>query len=153
MELLAREAIELVRGCIIEKGVVVKIVDKLPTVSVAPTKMVELLQNLIENAVKYMGPQANPRIEIGQGKPIQCDDQTQVVFFVRDNGIGIAPEYHESVFNLFEQLDPDGSGTGIGLSVVKRVAEVHGGQVWIESKGEGHGTTIFFSRMKRSMST
>ncbi len=68
------------------------------------------------------------------------------VLFVRDNGAGIAPEYHEKVFGLFERLDPGASdGTGIGLALVKRIVEVHGGRVWVESEGIGHGSTFCFT--------
>ena len=71
-----------------------------------------------------------------QGKP---------VFFVRDNGLGIDPRYHDKVFGLFDKLDPRSEGTGIGLALVKRIIEVHGGHVWVESAGLGHGATFCFT--------
>ena len=64
---------------------------------------------------------------------------------MRDNGIGITPRYHEKVFGLFERLDTGTDGTGIGLALVKRIVEVHGGRIWIESEGEGHGSTFWFT--------
>jgi len=67
------------------------------------------------------------------------------VFFVSDNGIGIEPQYHERVFGLFNKLDGHGEGTGIGLALVKRIIEVRGGRVWIESSGPGAGTTFCFT--------
>jgi signal transduction histidine kinase len=67
------------------------------------------------------------------------------VFFVRDNGIGIEAPFREKVFSLFEKLDPDSEGTGVGLALVRRIIEVHGGRIWIESPGRGRGTTFAFT--------
>ncbi len=68
------------------------------------------------------------------------------VLYVRDNGIGIDPQYHDKVFGLFERLDPEGSeGTGIGLALVKRIVEVHGGRIRVESDGKGRGSTFCFT--------
>ncbi|MEM7583818.1 MAG: ATP-binding protein [Acidobacteriota bacterium] len=72
----------------------------------------------------------------------QRDDET--VLFVRDNGIGIEPKYQDRVFGLFERLDTGVDGTGVGLALVKRILEVHGGRVWVESKGEGRGSSFCF---------
>ena len=65
--------------------------------------------------------------------------------FVRDNGSGIDPQYHERVFGLFDKLDPKSEGTGIGLALVKRIVEVHGGRIWIESAGNSQGATFLFT--------
>jgi signal transduction histidine kinase len=102
----------------------------------------EVLQNLLDNAAKYMGDQPDPRIEIGQRG--EDAERGQLIFFVKDNGIGIAPEYHERIFGLFNKLDPKSEGTGIGLALVKRIVEVHGGRVWVESE-LGKGSTFFFT--------
>ena len=64
---------------------------------------------------------------------------------MRDNGVGIDPRYHDRVFALFERLDPRVEGTGVGLALVKRIVEVHGGHVWVESEGAGQGSTFCFS--------
>jgi signal transduction histidine kinase len=64
---------------------------------------------------------------------------------VRDNGIGIAPEFHERVFGLFNKLDAATEGTGIGLALVKRIIDYHGGRIWVESQGLGKGTTFLFT--------
>ena len=80
------------------------------------------------------------RVEIGAR-----EDAAEMVFYVRDNGIGIAPRYHEKIFGLFDKLDPNSEGTGIGLALVKRIVEVHGGHVWVESEGEGKGSTVCFT--------
>ncbi len=138
---LVSEAKQLVQGRIQARGAQVDIHPNLPDTYGDRQRLVEVLQNLIDNAVKFMGNQAVPRIEIGlhefgaDGKPI---------FFVRDNGIGIAPEYHERIFGLFNKLDAQVEGTGAGLAIVKRIIEVHGGRIWIESEA-GRGATFFFS--------
>ena len=72
-------------------------------------------------------------------------DADEPVFFVRDNGVGIEPRHQERVFALFQRLDPGHDGTGVGLTIVKRVVEAHGGRVWIESEGNGKGTTFCFT--------
>lgn len=139
LEELVDEAVHLVRGQIEAKNVRVETSSDLPIVYGDRIRLVEVLQNLIDNAVKYMGDQPHPRIEIGARKD---DDDT--VCFVRDNGIGIEPRFLERVFGLFDQLDPKSGGTGIGLALVKRIIEIHGGRVWVESQGEGQGATFSF---------
>ena len=69
------------------------------------------------------------------------------VIYVRDNGVGIAPEHYERVFGLFNKLNPGAEGTGVGLAIVKRVIEVHGGRIWVESE-EGKGATFCFTLEK-----
>jgi len=98
------------------------------------------MQNLIDNALKYMGEQKHPLVEIGSRR-----DGDEAVFFVRDNGMGIDRNYAEKIFGLFEQLDPKAEGTGIGLALVKRIVEVHGGRIWLESEGQGRGSTFCFT--------
>ena len=100
----------------------------------------EVFQNLVDNAIKFMGAQESPRIEIGAQR-----NNGEVRCFVRDNGIGIAPEYQDRVFNLFDRLDARIEGTGIGLALIKRIIEVHGGRIWIVSEGEGQGSTFWFT--------
>jgi two-component system, chemotaxis family, sensor kinase Cph1 len=98
------------------------------------------VQNLVDNAAKFTGDQIEPRIEIRVR-----DEEKEQVFFVRDNGQGIDPRYHDKVFGLFDKLDPRSEGTGIGLALVKRVIEVHGGRVWVESAGPGYNATFCFT--------
>jgi signal transduction histidine kinase len=66
------------------------------------------------------------------------------VLFVRDNGMGIEPQHHERVFGLFNKLDAQTEGTGVGLALVRRIIEVHGGRIWVESAGKGKGATFYF---------
>jgi len=101
------------------------------------------LQNLIANAIKFMGRQESPRITIGTSGKDEINGFP--VFFVRDNGIGIDPQYHELVFGLFNRLDSSSAGTGIGLALVKRIIDIHGGRVWVESEGKNRGSTFYFS--------
>lgn len=98
------------------------------------------MQNLLENAVKFLGDQPNPRVEIGVR-----EDRGATVFYVRDNGMGIEPSYHDRVFDLFEKLEVESEGTGVGLALVKRIIEQHGGRIWVESAGVGEGSTFCFT--------
>ncbi|MEE8452848.1 MAG: ATP-binding protein, partial [Thermoguttaceae bacterium] len=145
LEGLAREALELVGGQIKENRVQVEISNDLPVVFGDRLRLTEVVQNLIDNAVKYMGNQAEPRVEIGS----RCNGN-ETICYVRDNGIGIDPRYHEKVFGLFDQLDQKVEGSGIGLSLVKRIVEVHGGRIWVESEGLGHGSTFCFTLAAKS---
>jgi len=124
---------------IVERGIEVEI-EEMPATSGDKTRLVEVYQNLIENAIKFMGDQQSPRIHIGSR---QEDGKT--CYFVSDNGIGIEDEYHDLVFELFERLGQEVEGTGVGLTLVKRIVEVHGGEIWIESGGFGHGCSILFT--------
>lgn len=118
----------------------VDIAANLPAVWGDRVRLHEALQNLIENAIRFMSEQSDPRLEIGLRSK-----QTPPVFYIRDNGVGISPRYLERIFGLFEQLDPQKGGTGIGLAIVKRIIEVHGGRIWAESEGVGCGTTFCFT--------
>jgi signal transduction histidine kinase len=137
---LVKDSLDIVHGQLQERGVAVNIQPDLPTVFGDRQRLVEVLQNLIDNAIKFMGDEQNPQIEIGQ----LGEDNGRPVFFVKDNGIGIAPKYHEQVFGLFNRLNQDVEGTGIGLALVKRIVEVHGGRIWIESEA-GKGSTFYFT--------
>jgi signal transduction histidine kinase len=136
---LVSETLELVDGQLRENQVEVKVDAEFPLVRVDRVRIVEVLQNLITNAAKFMGKQKHPLIDIGM-KSINEEN----IFFVKDNGSGIAPEFHDRIFGLFNKLDPFSDGTGIGLALVKRIIEVHGGRIWVESE-LGKGTTFFFT--------
>jgi signal transduction histidine kinase len=137
---LARQAVSLLHGRLRAAGVRVEVQAGLPTVRGDRTRLLEVLQNLIENAVKFRSGQGEPVVEVGS-RP----GPDGPVVFVRDNGVGIDPRYHERVFALFERLDPRVEGTGVGLALVKRIVEVHGGRVWVESEGAGKGATFCFT--------
>ncbi len=136
---MVTEALKRVEGQLQKNKVHVKVSARLPVVHVDRERVVELVQNLVDNAVKFMGSQPEPLIEIGvileDGRPI---------FFVRDNGIGIRKEFHKRIFGLFDKLNTDTEGTGIGLALAKRIVEVHGGSIWVDSL-EGEGATFYFT--------
>jgi signal transduction histidine kinase len=140
LKVIANEALNLVGGQIKKLGVQIKVAPDLPVMYVDRCRLVEVLQNLIDNAVRNMGKQSEPRIEIGARQ-----ENAENVYYVRDNGEGIEPRYHENVFGLFNKLDQTSDGTGIGLAIVKRILEVHGGRIWIESGGKGKGSTFCFT--------
>ena len=140
---LAHEAVDLLAGPIAERGVQVEISPELPTVYADRCRLAEALQNLVENAVKFTGDQPQPRVEIGVRK--EPDEAGETVFYVRDNGLGIDPRYQHRVFGLFDKLDQQSDGTGVGLALVKRIVEIHGGRVWVESEGRGQGCTFCFT--------
>jgi len=137
---LTQEVVGLLAGTISEHKVQVVIQSDLPMVFGDQRRLAQVLQNLIENAVKFMGNQPNPHIEIGTRK-----DREERVIYVQDNGIGVDPHYHETVFGLFNKLDIGTQGTGIGLAIVRRIVEIHGGRVWVESQGKGFGATFCFT--------
>ena len=134
------EALRLVEGRLTERQIEVRVEAELPSVHGDRERLVEVVQNLVDNAAKFMGDQAAPLVEIGVTN-IHGDK----AFFVRDNGIGVEPEQHDKIFGLFNKLNAQTEGTGIGLALVKRIVEVHGGKIWIESEGHGNGSTFYFT--------
>ena len=140
MNTLAQEAIELLNGPIANRKAVIKIQANLPWVYGDRQRLLEVLQNLVENALKFTGRQTVPEIELG----VRLEGR-EPVFFVKDNGEGIDLKYQETVFGLFNKLNAKSEGTGIGLALIRRIVEVHGGKIWAESEGLGHGSTFCFT--------
>ena len=136
---IVEDSLRQIGSKIESKGCKVTVAQNLPVVHVDRLRIAEVMVNLIENSTKYMGLQANPEIEIGQ----RIDEEDRI-FFVRDNGIGIDPGQHDKVFELFYKVDKKSEGTGVGLAIVKRIIEVHGGCIWIESEF-GKGCTVCFT--------
>jgi PAS domain S-box-containing protein len=137
---LVHEASQLVAGRIADRGVQVVVTDRPAVLWGDRVRLVEVFQNLLDNAVKFMGDQPEPRIDVGvEGLG------AQTVFFVRDNGVGVEPQYQSRLFDLFEKLDSQTEGTGIGLALVERIVTIHGGKIWVESEGAGRGCTFFFT--------
>lgn len=133
--------LELLAGGIKEHGIAVEVDEDMPQVSADPKRIAEVWQNLIENAIKYRNPsEEQPRIQIGCRK-----SANQLTFFVQDNGIGIDPKYRETVFGHFNQLNPEIEGSGIGLSIARRIVEGHGGTIWVESPPNGNGSVFCFT--------
>jgi signal transduction histidine kinase len=137
---IVNEAMNYFTRPLAERGVHVDIAPDLPVVNVDHTRIRIVLINLIENAIKFLGDQKDPVIRIGMNSTGKTP-----IFSVQDNGIGVEPQYLERIFNLFEKLDGTTQGTGVGLAIVKRIIEAHGGKVWAESEGPGKGTTFRFT--------
>lgn len=114
--------------------------DPLPTLMADSTQMIEVFQNLISNAIKFRSKES-PQVHVSALKK-----RNEWVFSVRDNGIGIAPEFFDKLFILFQRLHSRSEypGTGIGLAVCKKIVERHGGKIWVESEPD-KGSTFYFS--------
>lgn len=140
---IVTETLNLALNPLIMEKVRVEVQEGLPKVRCDRVRAVEVLQNLLTNAVKFMGGQSEPAIQIGSSG---LDEETGFpILFVKDNGMGIDPQFHERVFGLFNRLSLEGEGTGIGLAIVKRIVEVHGGRIWLSSEGNNKGSTFFFT--------
>jgi signal transduction histidine kinase len=112
----------------------------MPAIYVDRGRIAEVLQNLVENAIKYSRDNEHPKVRIYSEVK-----NKETLFVVEDNGIGIESTYHEKVFGLFERLDPRVDGTGVGLALVKRIIETHGGEIWIESPADLVGSRFCFT--------
>ncbi|MEP7135446.1 MAG: ATP-binding protein [Chloroflexota bacterium] len=143
-DVIVQDALKAAEGILNAQQVKVKSVAILPFVHVDRTRVVQVMQNLIANAVKFMGDQPQPVIKIGFE-----EINGEHIFSVSDNGIGIKKEDQERIFELFNKLDPNTDGIGIGLGLVKRIIEVHGGRIWVESEGKDKGSTFKFTLRKQ----
>ncbi len=141
LEEIVHEARELLAGQIQARGVEVVVDTGGVSVVADRSRALQILQNVLENAVKYMGSQRSPRIVV------TCREENGfVTCSVRDNGIGIPAAHFNRIFGLFEKLDPKAEGTGVGLALVRSIVEAHGGQIWVESDGAGLGS-VFHVRL------
>lgn len=131
-----------------ERGARIVVGETLPVITCDRPRVTELFRNLITNAVKY-NDKADRTIEIGflASKNTPGGTLRKNAFFVRDNGLGIQPEFHQEIFRIFKRLqaskEPE-EGTGVGLTFVKKIVERHGGEIWLESE-PGNGTTFYFT--------
>ncbi|WP_239988761.1 sensor histidine kinase [Paramagnetospirillum kuznetsovii] len=132
-----------------ELGAAVTIAPNLPTIHGDRLELVRLFQNLIGNAIKYCAPDRMPRVEV-----TSSDGGTEWILAVKDNGIGIGPDDLQRVFGIFQRLvtRDQYEGTGIGLAVCRKIAEHHGGRIWVESKAD-EGSTFFVAFPKKQPST
>jgi light-regulated signal transduction histidine kinase (bacteriophytochrome) len=139
MEKVLTFALHNLRDAIADQQAVVTH-DPLPTVTGDEGQLTQLLQNLIANAIKFHSAEA-PVVHIGVRR-----DGAEWIFEVRDNGVGIEPQYFERIFVIFQRLHSTAqyAGTGIGLAVCKKIVERHGGRIWVTSE-LGHGSTFAFT--------
>lgn len=137
---LVGEALVILAGPIAEHRVQVQVVDAPLILCGERSRLLEIWQNLIDNAIKYRSPHTLLTIEIGWESTAEGP-----VFYVRDNGVGIDPCYHDKIFGLFDQLNPGAEGSGLGLALVKRIVELNKGRIWVESKGGGTGSCFRFT--------
>jgi PAS domain S-box-containing protein len=134
---LLREVRVVLAGRLKEAGAEFVVQEPLPTVRADRDRIHQVFVNLIDNAVKFRSAERALRIEVG------CQQESGFCrFHVADNGIGIAPQYHEQIFTPFQKLHPEIEGVGIGLVIVKKIVEHHGGRVWVESEA-GKGSTFY----------
>ncbi|HSI13168.1 MAG TPA: CHASE3 domain-containing protein [Chthoniobacter sp.] len=142
MKPVMQRIVEAMRGTIVKRNAEVIVAD-LPPVWADPTAVEQIFANLIGNAVNYLDPARPGRVEIGSmAREVEGVDKPQT-YFVKDNGLGIAESYLPKVFAIFQRLHGDvATGEGVGLALVKRVVERHGGKVWVESE-DGVGSTFF----------
>ena len=124
-----------------EKRIELVVTEDLPPIYCDGERIYQVFENLLINAIKYMGDTEDPKIEIGYE-----DNEAFHQFYVRDNGIGIDAKYHEKVFEMFHRLREveKEEGTGLGLAIVERIVNNHRGRVWVESEPE-KGSTFYFT--------
>lgn len=139
MKKLGYEVKELLTGIIEKKEIELRINDLMPKAFGDIQRIREVIQNLIENSVKFMDKESEKIIEFGFK-----NEGDEVIYFIRDNGPGINEKYHDKIFGLFNKLNVGSEGTGIGLAIVKRIIELHGGKIWVES-ARNAGATFFFT--------
>jgi signal transduction histidine kinase len=122
-----------------DNNISVKVASSLPTILGDRARLLEVVEILLDNAIKYIG---DPPNEICVDFRIE---DTETVFLIKDNGVGIDPAQHDVVFELFHRLDNRSDGDGVGLAIAKRIINAHGGQIWVESEGVGKGSCLCFT--------
>ncbi|MEJ2657543.1 MAG: ATP-binding protein, partial [Desulfobacterales bacterium] len=140
---LMEKVLKTLKPYIDENGIKLTVEKGLPLVYGEMERLGQVMENLLSNAVKYIGKEnPSPKIDVGA-----TENDGQKVFFVKDNGIGIEKRYYQKIFEIFQRLPSGkkiGEGTGVGLTIVKRIIELHGGKIWLESE-LGKGTTFYFT--------
>ena len=153
---VVEEVLDSLRINLKERGVEVRIPRPLPIIQGDRVRIGEVFRNLITNAMKYndkpekwieIGHGTDLGLEFQQAKPGEDCIRHATVFYVRDNGIGIPEKHYEAIFRIFKRLharDEFGGGTGVGLTIVKKIIERHGGRIWVQSR-PGEGTCFYFT--------
>ena len=137
---LSEDALFLLQGAIGKSGAVIEFVADMPPVFADRRRIQEVMQNLLENAIKFSGEGNTPRISVSA----ELQDN-KVLCKVKDNGIGIEPRYQDMIFGLFDRLEVSVEGTGVGLALSQRIIEMHDGDIWIESDSVGRGSLFCFT--------
>ncbi len=136
---IIQETVSMMAQRLEDAEIPVKLASHFPTVLGDRERLLEVVEILLDNAIKYIGQKPN-QISIA------CRDEgEETVVFVKDNGIGISPEHLDRIFELFTHLDKNTAGTGAGLAIAKRIIKAHGGRLWAESEGEGKGSCFCFT--------
>lgn len=135
------DSLLILKEAIDQAGAKISVEEKMPTITANRTELVRLFQNLITNSIKYRSPDRPPDVKIGWRR-----QGNEYLVWIKDNGMGIAPEQHERAFLIFQRLVPKEAyeGTGIGLAICKKIVEQTGGKIWIESE-VGQGCTFFMT--------
>lgn len=143
MNEVVEAALHELEGQIQAKQATFEVDPTLPEVTGERTRLHQVWTNLLANALNYSRPDRSPQIQIGWQK----GDNGHATFFVRDNGVGIPPQYHSRIFDIFYRVDGkyDSDSSGVGLAIVKRILETHRGRIWVESPGKNQGTTFYFT--------
>ncbi len=134
------EVVSLMEGELRASNIEVHVPEFLPVIEADRVRTLQVFQNLISNAIRHGKHPERPCVLRIGAKP----DGNRVNIFVSDNGLGISPQFHERVFDLFHRLNPKIEGTGVGLAIVSRIAQLHGGHAWVESE-PGEGATFYVS--------
>ncbi len=137
---LCNKVVSALQGLIMEHHAEIEIMPDMPVIYADRGRVKEVLQNLLENAIKFSRDGEHPKINVYSETR---DGDT--FFVVEDNGIGVESAYHDKIFMLFERLDPKVDGTGVGLALVKRIVETHGGKIWVESPADLEGSRFCFT--------
>lgn len=138
------EAIQILNGAVSEAGATI-LRSPMPVAYGDRMMLARVFLNLITNAIRFTREGEPPTIDVS------CEDGGEEwILSVGDNGVGIDPRHAERIFVIFQRLDPSKNGTGIGLAISKKIIERHGGRIWVESLGRGHGSVFRFTIAKRS---
>ena len=137
---LCHEVMALIEGPVEQSGARIEVAPAMPPVLADRVRVGEVIRNLVENAIKFHQGPGVPEVEIGAAP---LDGRVEIR--VCDNGPGIDPQYRDKVFELFDRLDDSVPGTGIGLALARRIVELHGGQIWIETPKNGQGSCFCFT--------
>jgi len=152
LNLIISDIEQMMESTLKEKNAHIRVPQKLPAIVCDRPRITEVFRNLITNAVKYNN-KTERIVEVGYLENLETLQGTEnSVFYIRDNGVGIAPEFYQEIFRIFRRLqrttESKEEGTGVGLTFVKKIIERHKGRIWLESE-PGQGTVFYFTLGRR----